>query len=304
MRFASPNHGFQLALVRLPGRMRRALRLFRRITGLTAVSSIATSLPEPGAPFALSPPVHPCCARKLRSVSSAPCGAEWLIHVRSGRRTSLTRSHTCPIGMRCSCVPIHFGDQVVGVAKLVVDFGTPEPTFKSALSVLKLVVSGTHQDSAVTLLSEEVRVLRQRVTELQQLQSKDRPRAAGSQAPSAVPGEVPSDAAHVALVDRALAHLQRHYQEPTLSLRTIAGALGCNPKYLTTRFTEIAGEHLHTYLITLRVSHACGLLLGSDASIKEVAHASGFSGSSRLAGAFRTHVGVSPGEYRRIFASP
>jgi len=29
-------------------------------------------------------------------------------------------SHTCPIGLRYSCVPIHFGDQFVGVAKLVV----------------------------------------------------------------------------------------------------------------------------------------------------------------------------------------
>ena len=304
MQFAWPTPASQLALVQLPGRMRRALRLFRKITGLTAVTSIATSMPEPATRFALSPPVHPRCARRLRSIPGAPCGAQWLIHVRSSRRSPRTRSHTCPIGMRCSCVPVYFGDLLVGVAKLVVDADTPEPTFKSALSVLKLAVSETCQDSAVTLLAEEVGALRRRVTELQQLQPGHRSRASRSDPPSAGPGAEGLDAQHAALVNRALAHLQRHYQNPKLSLRAVAGALGCNPRYLTTRFTQIVGEHFHAYLISLRVSHACGLLLGSDSSIKEVAYASGFPGPGRLASAFRSHVGVAPGEYRRIFAEP
>ena len=294
MELASPSPGSQLALVQLAGRMRRSLRRFRKITGLTAVTSVATSWPERGTPFDLSPPVHPRCAKKLRSIPNAPCGEQWSIHVRSSRRTSWSHSHICPIGMRCSCVPIHFGGRLVGVAKLVVDADTPETAAKTALSVLELVVSETCRDSAVTILSEEVRVLRQRVTELQQIHSSDR---SGTGA-----GE--KDAQRNVLVDRALAHLQLHYRDPRLSLGTVADALECNPRYLTTRFTQVVGEHLHTYVITLRVSHACRLLLGSDSSIKEVAHASGFSGSSRLAGAFRAHVGVSPGEYRRIFANP
>jgi AraC-like DNA-binding protein len=44
--------------------------------------------------------------------------------------------------------------------------------------------------------------------------------------------------------------------------------------------------------------------MGGDVSIKEVAYESGFSGPGRLDSAFRRHVGVSPSEYRRIFASP
>lgn len=206
--------------------------------------------------------------------------------------------------MRCSCVPIHFGDQLVGVAKLVVDADAPERAFKTALSVLELVVSETCQDSAVAVLSDEVRTLRRRVTELQQIHSKTQPRAGRSHAPIAAPDTTESDAQGVALVDRALAHLQRHYQDPTLSLRSVAGALRCNPQYLTTRFTQIVGEHMHTYLVTLRVSHACRLLMGADLSVKEIAYASGFSGSGRLASAFRGHVGASPSEYRRIFAGP
>jgi two-component system response regulator YesN len=105
-------------------------------------------------------------------------------------------------------------------------------------------------------------------------------------------------------VNRALAHLQHHYQESTLSLLAVAKSLECNPRYLTTRFSKVVGERMHTYLVALRVSHACRLLLDTELRVKEVAFASGFSGAGRLDSAFRRHLGVSPGEYRRIFASP
>lgn len=192
----------------------------------------------------------------------------------------------------------------MGVAKLVVDADTSDPAFTTALSVLKLAVSETCHDSAVVVLSDEVRALRQRITELLKIRTKDRPGARGSPASSIASRATANDSESFALVDRALAHLQRHHLDPTLSLRTVAAAMRCNPRYLTSRFTQIVGEHMHTYLIALRVSHACGLLMGTDASIKEIAYASGFAGPGRLAGAFRTHVGVSPREYRRIFARP
>ena len=106
------------------------------------------------------------------------------------------------------------------------------------------------------------------------------------------------------MMDRVLAYLHGRYQEPTLSLPDVAMALGYNPRYLTTRFTQVVGEHMHTYLVGLRVAHACRVLMGGDLSVKEVAYESGFSGPGRLDSAFRRHVGVSPSEYRRIFARP
>ena len=281
-----------MALVQLQGRMRRALKLFRKITGMTAVTSLATSLPAPGKSFALTPPVHPRCAKKLRSIPNAPCGEQWRIHVRSSRRSRRAHTHTCPIGLRCSCVPIHFDDQLIGVAKLVVDSDTSQPALTAAVSVLRLVVSETCQDSVVALLSEALRESRQRLTDLQQVHS------------GAAPGAEETDAQSVALVDRALVHLQQHYPDAKLSLLAVAKSLGCNPRYLTTRFSQLVGERMHTYLITLRVSHACRLLMGTDLRVKEVAFASGFSEARRLESAFRRHVGVSPSEYRRIFAGP
>jgi AraC-like DNA-binding protein len=282
--------------------MRRALKLFRKITGRTAVASVATSAPARGEASALSPPVHPRCAKSLRLIPAPPCGEHWSIHLRAGRRSSRMHVHTCPIGLRCSCVPIHFGGRLVGVAKLVVDAGTPDAAFKTSLSVLDLVVSEACKDSAVNVLSEEVSLLRQRVTELQGLQATDRLDARDLKSLQSAPDLEAAHDAGAALVSRALAHLQSHYQDTTLSLRSVAKALECNPKYLTSRFSRVVGEHMHTYLVTLRVSHACGLLVRTHLRVKAIAAASGFPQSARMASAFRTHIGVSPKEYRRIFA--
>ena len=282
----------QLALVQLPGRMRRAVRLFHKITGLTAVTSLVTSFPEAEDPLALSPPVHPQCAKRLRSIPDPPCAEQWRIHVRSTHRSRRTHSHTCSIGLRCSCVPVQLGDQIVGIAKLVVDSGTPEHELESAVSVLRLVVSEACQESAVAVLSEELIESRRHLAEMRHVHS------------AASPGADGTEVRNASLIDRALVHLRRHYHESAFSLRAVAASLDCNPRYLTTRFSKTVGERMHTHLVGLRVAHACRLLLSTDLRVKEVAFASGFSGVGRLDSAFRRHVGVSPGAYRRIFATP
>ena len=65
---------------------------------------------------------------------------------------------------------------------------------------------------------------------------------------------------------------------------------------------EIVGERMHVSLVGLRVDQACRLLLDTDLAVKEIAHASGFREQGQLGRAFRRRVGVSPTEYRRIFA--
>ena len=278
----------QLALVRLPNRIRRALQLFRRISGLIAVATVMTSVPAHGARHALLPPLHPRCARRLRSNGTPPCAEEWSIHVRESRLLRRPYTHTCPLGLRCSGVPIYLGESLVGLAKVVVDGGTPERTLKSALSVLTLVLSETCQESALTVLSDEVQALRNRVLLLQRIPKASQPPSADHQSPTdKEPGERREPPAGATLVSRAIAHLQGHYKDRDLSLRSISAVMSCNPRYLTGRFTEVVGERMHTYLTTLRVAHASRLLIRTRLRVKEIAFASGFNGSGR---------------YRRLFA--
>jgi AraC-like DNA-binding protein len=199
-------------------------------------------------------------------------------------------------------VPLRFDGRLVGVAKLVVGPETRDRTFSAATRVLTLVVSGICQDSLVSQLSEEVGALRRRVAEFRRIHSAGAPEAHRPVRPVAGAEPGAAQARNSALVDRALSYLHRHYQEPGLSLAAVAEAVGCNPKYLTVRFTHTVGERMHTYLVRHRVAHACGLLTESGLSIKETAYASGFPATSALARAFRRHVGVSPSGYRRIFA--
>lgn len=298
-----PRSGLELSMVRFPGRMRGALGLFRKITGLNAVTSLVTPLAGSGQPSALSPPVHSRCARRLRSGRTAPCRKQWFLHIRSSRRSPRVHSHTCPIGLCCSCVPIQFDDQLIGVAKLVVGSETSDRAFSAATRVLGLIVSGICQDSLVSVLSGEVSTLRQRVAEFRQFQSQRAPAARSSDPPVATPDPGAAQSQNLTLVDSALSYLHQHYQAPALSLADVAEALGCNPRYLTARFTLIVGERMHAYLVRLRVAHASRLLMETNVPIKEAAYASGFRGNGGLARAFRQHVGVSPGEYRRIFAA-
>ena len=59
---------------------------------------------------------------------------------------------------------------------------------------------------------------------------------------------------------------------------------------------------MHAYIISLRIDRASRELLNTDFSIKRIALESGFRDSSALSRVFHRQVGVSPSEYRRIFA--
>jgi AraC-like DNA-binding protein len=190
------------------------------------------------------------------------------------------------------------------VAKVVADPDTSDSAFASAMAVLSLVVSATCRDSMVSMLSDEVRGLKDRVAKLQRIHSRGATDAAGVKPAADKSRSVGDDSRAAALLDRVLAHLQAHFQDPALSLPAVAAAVRCNPRYLTTRFTAVVGERMHVYLLALRVAHASQLLIGTDMRVKEVAFASGFTGTGRMATAFRRRVGVAPGDYRRIFSGP
>jgi AraC-like DNA-binding protein len=153
------------------------------------------------------------------------------------------------------------------VAKLVVDSGTSADAFSSATATLALAVSSVCQESYTSVLWEER-------------------------------GAVDSGT----IVDRALDHLHQRFVDPDLSLAAVAAALECSPNYLTQRFTQVLGQRMHGYIVALRVDRACRELLSTDLPIRRIAQESGFRDAAGLSRAFHRQVGVSPSEYRRIFA--
>jgi AraC-like DNA-binding protein len=292
----------QLALAQLPARLRRARGVFRDLTGLTAVTSLRSASPAVGDALPLWPPAHPRCVEQIRTVGDARCDEQWDFHIRSSLRSRRSHSHTCPLGLRCSCVPIYLGEALVGVAKVVADSGTSVDAFSSATATLALAVSSVCQESYASVLWEELQALRQRVSGFQRLESAGARRVGDPNERTASADEEGGAIDSGTIVDRALDHLHQRFTDPDLSLAAVATALECNPNYLTQRFTQLMGQRMHGYIVALRVDRACHELLRTDLPIKRIALDSGFRDTAGLSRVFHRQVGVSPSEYRRIFA--
>ena len=56
--------------------------------------------------------------------------------------------------------------------------------------------------------------------------------------------------------------------------------------------------------VARRLHHACSLLLGTDLLVKQVGLDSGFHDPGQFTRSFHRRFGVSPREYRRLFARP
>jgi len=296
----------ELALAQIGARIRRDLEPFQKLTKLTALI-----IPAPTAPGALpaAPPppggggFHPLCARRVQRTRTAPCKGRWPLRLRSGHQAPEVTNPTCPIGLCCSWVAIQAGDRLMGMTILVADSRTTRQAFQAARDVLRLLIAGACRDSMVAALSEETENLKERVLGLERILAKGGPPAGG---PGSLIGARGLDQARgggCAIVGRAVAYLHKHYQEVHLSLPAVAQALGCHPRYLTTRFTQIVGERMRPYLLGLRVTDACRLLIGTGMPIKEISYAAGFSSPTWFSEVFRRRVGISPTEYRCIHAS-
>ena len=300
---SSDDPAMNVALAQLPGRLRRARRLFHDLTGLTAVTSIRGAVEDPRDLGAIAPPIHPRCASLLRTTKQeAPCEKEWRRHLRIGLRSRDVQSHVCSLGLRCSCVPIYCGETLVGIAKFVADPKTTDRQVSLAVRALEMAVSKVSQDFYISTLSEELNELRWQVAELRKVHGRTDPEVGeGAASDRALPKRAPT--AHPgSRVEEVLEYVHGHYLDPNLSLVTVSRALGLSDKYLTHLFTQVVGERMRAYIVQLRLQHSCRQLLTTGMPIKQIAYASGFRQPDRLRHAFRKQVGVAPSRYRRTFA--
>ncbi|XTZ39011.1 AraC family transcriptional regulator [Salmonella enterica] len=92
--------------------------------------------------------------------------------------------------------------------------------------------------------------------------------------------------------------LEENYRRK-FSLERLAQASGKSRSYVSRRFHEETGEHIHQYLNTLRLRKACDLLLHSTLAIKHIASEVGFSDVTYFISAFKKGIGETPLQYRK-----
>ena len=89
---------------------------------------------------------------------------------------------------------------------------------------------------------------------------------------------------------------EHRFQSTTLA--SIANEVGIHPIHLAREFQRHYGCTPGEYVRSLRVSAACSMLVRSRQPISSIAVTSGFYDQAHFTRVFKTHVGVTPREYR------
>ncbi len=85
------------------------------------------------------------------------------------------------------------------------------------------------------------------------------------------------------------------------SLDSYAKKYGYNASYLSILFKKETGQSFTEYLISLRLSKAKELMLGTNLSVGEIAFLVGYNDYFHFTKSFKANVGCSPSEYRKRY---
>lgn len=104
--------------------------------------------------------------------------------------------------------------------------------------------------------------------------------------------------ANVDLMEKAKRFIADHYAQQELNLAAVAGYVGLNEKYFSTRFNKEVGKSFVGYLAELRVARAKQLIRKTDLKMYEVSEAVGFVTVEHFTRVFKKHTGISPKSYQ------
>ena len=105
------------------------------------------------------------------------------------------------------------------------------------------------------------------------------------------------------LILRVKDYIQQHYSDSTLSLQEIADSFNISNTYLSTLFTEYAGESVVSFLNNYRVEAAKDLLINTKIIIKDIGFRTGFNTVQNFNRVFKKTTGVTPGDFRKQYSS-
>ena len=96
---------------------------------------------------------------------------------------------------------------------------------------------------------------------------------------------------------RAIEYVEAHLAEP-VGLAAMASATGLTRMHFAAQFRAATGLRPHEYLLRRRIERAQGMLVGSDASVVDVALAVGFQTQAHFTSVFNKYVGQPPRAWR------
>ena len=97
-------------------------------------------------------------------------------------------------------------------------------------------------------------------------------------------------------------YIKNNLTADDLSQAAMAEMAGISKDYFSRIFKNVTGMNYSKWLNTVRLEKATELLSQNDMTLTEVAMLSGFQSIPSFNRVFRTEKGMTPGEYRNLFA--
>ena len=101
------------------------------------------------------------------------------------------------------------------------------------------------------------------------------------------------------LLSKAIAFIDEHYPEETISLDRVAQRVNISPNYFSAMFSQEIGQTFVEYLTGKRIGEAKRMLRQTDMRSSEIAYAVGFRDAHYFSFVFKKVSGCTPSEYRR-----
>ena len=96
----------------------------------------------------------------------------------------------------------------------------------------------------------------------------------------------------------AMAYISKHYNEPDISVGTVAQSLNISEGYLSHTFKKETDYTLLNYLTRYRIHKAMELLKDCRVKVYEVAEQVGYRDIAYFSATFKKYTGVTPSEYQ------
>lgn len=99
-------------------------------------------------------------------------------------------------------------------------------------------------------------------------------------------------------VDDVIDIIHKNYQNPNLSVDTLADDIGLSASHMQSVFKSTTGISIARYLRHLRLEKTTELLTQTDISINDIASQTGFGNVNYFYATFKKHYSMTPNEYR------
>lgn len=93
-------------------------------------------------------------------------------------------------------------------------------------------------------------------------------------------------------------YVYQNYRED-IKLIHLAERFYLSVPHISASFKRYSGDHFHSFLEKIRISHACGLLASSNESVTSICYEVGFTSYSTFSRVFQERLGMSASAYRR-----